>query len=119
MSSLKSLPIMFICWGDFPEEHGILPQWYSSLVGLREVPNLASPCAALPILLPLCTFMKPLEVPRRRKNAAQRRRFASFNALTLSLGDARRGGGLMVPARQAQLAKAFLGVGVDAIGFHE
>ena len=105
--------------GTFPEEHGILPQWYSALDELRQAPNLALPCVALPILLPQCRFMKPLEVPRRRKNAAQRRRFASFNALTVSPGDARRGGGLMAPARQAQLAKACLGAGFDAIGLHE
>ena len=59
------------------------------------------------------------DVLRRRQHAAQRRRFVPFNALTRSPGDARRGGGLMIPARQAQLAKAFLGAGYDVIGLHE
>ena len=105
--------------GTFPGEHGILPQWYTALGALRDAPNLALPCTALPFFMPLSRSTKPLEAPRRRKNAAQRRRFASFNALTLSPGDARRGGGLMVPARQAQLAKAFLEAGFDAVGLHE
>ena len=68
--------------GTFPGEHGILPQWYTALGALRDAPNLALPCTALPFFMPLSRSTKPLEAPRRRKNAAQRRRFASFNALT-------------------------------------
>ena len=34
--------------GTFFGEHGILPQWYSALGELRDAPNLALPCTALP-----------------------------------------------------------------------
>ena len=54
--------------GPLPREHSSLPQWYVALDELREAPNLALPCTAMPTLMPLCRSLKPLEAPRLRKN---------------------------------------------------
>ena len=77
----------------------------------------------VPVLSPLLPFVAPKRTdprtwyngPRRKPNIAAMRRFATFNALTLSPAELRKSsGGLRVSARQALLAKGFFEVGFDA-----
>ena len=94
--------------------------WYDGLPGpppLEPVPPARRQC--LPISSPIDRPNKP---PRRSKWAPALHRFASFNALTLSpaeLASAKRGGGLFVTARQAQLARSFEQAGITAVGLQE
>ena len=79
-----------------------------------------SSVALLPILIPRasCPGPKRLVLHRKTRNP-NLRLFVFFNALTLAPADARRGGGLFAPARQAQLAKSFAAAKIDVIGMHE
>ena len=90
---------------------------YLRLTALEPCPQPVHP---VPVILPLAGHS--LQGPRtvfRKARTTSCRRFASFNALTVSPTDARKGGGMAIPARQAQLAKAFLEAGYDAIGLQE
>ena len=85
------------------------------------LPELAvAPHPLLPILAQRILEPLPFHNSRRRRRfVAAKRCVASVHVLTLSPTEACRGGGLCVPARQAQLARSFAATQMDAIGLRE
>ena len=61
----------------------------------------------LPVLLPTLQIGDQRKRMVRRPRTSSMHLLCSFNSLTLSPADERKGGDLFVPARQAQLARSF------------
>ena len=116
MNLWMSLRLRRILVSTFPTVNYQATPWYRDLTRQDEVPVADS---LTPVVLP------SLHSEDRRKGRTRRPRKAathiscSFNSLTLSPANACKGGGLFVPAMQAQLARSFSKANVDAIRLHE
>ena len=103
-------------WSVFPTEDYQAAPWHLDLTRQDEV---ASGNIFLPIVLPSLNIEDRCKRFTRRPRSTALHILCSFNSLTLPPADARKGGGLFIPARQAQLARSFLKANVDVIGLNE